>query len=129
MNRSWRQFARLFGTQFKITVREKQVWFWSIFYPVLLMVIFMVIFGGSPEGSFSAKVAVVKPQSNAAADGLAEVLGSIEALTIENEASVAEAEAKPKDQDIDAVLVLPESAEAGELKVLLHKEKQNSASS
>jgi ABC-2 type transport system permease protein len=56
-----RQFKKLFEAHFKSTFREKQVWFWSVFYPVLLLVIFLMIFGGSDakEANFTAKIAVV----------------------------------------------------------------------
>jgi ABC-2 type transport system permease protein len=56
-----RQFRKLFEAHMKSTFREKQVWFWSIFYPVLLLVIFLMIFGGSDkkESNFTVQIAVV----------------------------------------------------------------------
>src|SRR5690606_39339445 len=41
-----KQFKQMFLAQLKLTLREKQAWFWGIFFPVILMVIFMIIFSG-----------------------------------------------------------------------------------
>ena len=42
MAKSLKQLRMLFAAQIKETFRERQVWFWQILFPVLLLVIFMV---------------------------------------------------------------------------------------
>ena len=59
-----KQFRQMFMAQLKMTLREKQAWFWGIFFPVILMVIFMVIFSGDSNEEFEAKVAVVNENPN-----------------------------------------------------------------
>ena len=50
---NFKQFKKMFSAQLKLTLREKQAWFWGIFFPVILMVIFMVIFSGSSRTNFN----------------------------------------------------------------------------
>jgi len=127
----WMQFKRLFGAHFKMTFREKQVWFWSIFYPVLLMVIFMVIFGGGGSGDFSAKVALIQPPgANSAAGSVAEGLRQIDLLQVEqDELTEEEALSRLTDKKLDAVILLPGTEGAGELRLVMHKEEQVSTTS
>jgi len=122
----WLQFKRLFGAHLKMTFREKQVWFWSIFYPVLLMVIFMVIFGGGGSGEFSAKVALVQPSgAGASADPIAEGIRQIDLLQIEDDAlTEEEALARLTEKELDAVIMLPQAAGTDELRLIMHKEEQ-----
>lgn len=121
-----RQFGKLFGAHFKMTFREKQVWFWSIFYPVLLLVIFLLIFGRTGSDDFSARIAVVEGASAPAAAGVKEALGYVDVLeqTEEKPANLDEARQWLIDKEVDAVVALPEAG--GEIKLLLNKEKQNS---
>ncbi|SFS84310.1 ABC transporter permease [Paenibacillus sp. BC26] len=127
----WKPFKKLFGAQFKMTFRDKNVWFWSIFYPVLLLVIFIMIFGGSSGGSFTAKLALVEPASNTLAEDLRSGLKQIDVFEYKSETPVSREKAEEwlKDRDVDAVIVLPQSADASSLELLLNKEKQNSPSS
>jgi len=132
----WLQFKRLFGAHLKMTFREKQVWFWSIFYPVLLMVIFMVIFGGGGSGSgdFSASVALVQPSgtdaSESPANPIAEGIRHIDLLEIVDDAlTEEEALARLTDKKLDAVIILPDAAGAEELRLVMHKEEQVSTTS
>ncbi|MBU5440553.1 ABC transporter permease [Paenibacillus sp. MSJ-34] len=125
----WNQFKKLFGMHFKSTFREKQVWFWSIFYPVLLMIIFIMIFGGNGSDSFSAKIAVVETNANAVSGQWKETIRHIPVLEWENESQTDRdrAEQMLKDKDVDAVLILPESDQERNITLLFNREKQNSA--
>ncbi len=51
---SFKQFPQMFSAQIKMMFREKQVWFWNIFFPIILMVIFMIIFGGNSTDEFTS---------------------------------------------------------------------------
>jgi len=127
MAKNMKQLRMLFAAQVKETFRERQVWFWSIVFPVLLMVIFMVIFGGSSD--FSAKVAIVGERSGAAAETFVAAAEATGVLEIEQALALQEAESKLKDNRVDAVIVLPDSGEAGEFRLLLNAERQTSSTS
>jgi ABC-type multidrug transport system, permease component len=122
-----KQLRMLFDAQLKETFRERQVWFWSIMFPVLLLVIFMVIFGG--DGDFSAKVAIVGERSGAAAEAFVQAAEATGVLKIEQDLDLQEAEKRLKDKRIDAVIVLPESGETGDFRLLLNAEGQTSSTS
>lgn len=127
MVRGMKQFRMLFTAQLKETFREKQVWFWSILFPVLLLVIFMIIFGGMSRGEFSAKVAIVGSPEGTAAEVFVQAAESSGVLQIESELGYDEAVQKLKDNRLDAVIMLPESADAGRFRLLLNAEKQGSS--
>jgi ABC-2 type transport system permease protein len=127
-----RQFRKLFEAHFKSTFREKQVWFWSVFYPVLLLVIFLMIFGGSDakESNFTAKIAVVSAeQQNQDATQLLATLQKIPVLEWKDKQPVTRKQAEDwvKNKDIDAAIVLPSGDMAKPIELIIHKEKQNSA--
>lgn len=125
-----KQFSKMLGAQIKMTFREKQAWFWGIFFPVILMVIFMVIFGSGSSEDFEAKIAVVDESPNPASAAMLEQLRSIPMFQIEGGAAVSreEAETLVKEKDISAAVILPQSAEgAGELKLIVHKETERGA--
>ncbi|MEX2462530.1 MAG: ABC transporter permease [Paenibacillaceae bacterium] len=126
------QFSKLFEAHFKSTFREKQVWFWSIFYPVLLLVIFLMIFGGSDakEVNFTVKIAVVAAeQQNQDATQLLTALQHIPALEWESKETVSRQQAEDwvKSKNIDAAIVLPSGDMSKPVELIIHKEKQNSA--
>ncbi|XEC96899.1 ABC transporter permease [Paenibacillus tarimensis] len=131
INKFGKQFVKLFGAHFKMTFREKQLWFWSIFYPVLLLVIFMVIFGNTSSDSFSAKIALVEPEPGPAAEGIKQGIGHIDSFELKEEqpVSLEQAEIWLKEKEIDAVLMLPQSTDGSVMKLILNKEKQNASSS
>lgn len=124
------QLLKLFAANFKTTFREKQVWFWSIFYPVLLLVVFLTIFGGSGDDdtNFQASVAVVKEQASPLADRMEGILKEIPVLEWEETKPVSKEQAEEwlKEKEIDAVIVLPEGKEGKQIGLLINKEKQNS---
>jgi ABC-2 type transport system permease protein len=123
-----KQLGKLFGAQIKMMFREKQVWFWNLFFPVILMVIFMVIFAGGGGSDFKAKIAVVKPSANETSDMIESYLRQIPVLEWESgqPVSAEQADAWVKEKDVDAVIVLPE-AEATTLRLIVNKESETSA--
>lgn len=126
---SFRQFSKMFGAQVKMTFREKQAWFWGIFFPVILMVLFMIIFGGGSDEAFKAKVAVVEEQPNAASKVLLEQIRQLPVFEIESGEPVSreQAEAWVKEKAVAAVIVLPESADAKSLQLVVNKENEQGA--
>ncbi|WP_234998551.1 ABC transporter permease [Salirhabdus sp. Marseille-P4669] len=119
------QFKQMFLAQLKITLREKQAWFWGIFFPVILMVIFMVIFSGSSEEDFKAEVAIVNENPNATSEMMLSQLEAIPVLEMEEESvSREEAEELVKEQEISAAIVLPESEEATDILLIVNKEDE-----
>ncbi|MFC5532217.1 ABC transporter permease [Cohnella yongneupensis] len=127
---SGKQFVKLFGANMKLMFREKQVWFWNIFFPVILMVIFMVIFGGG-SSEFKAKIAVVETKANATSDRLVQQLRQVPVFEWKSEQPVDQAQADKwiKDKDVDAVIVLPEAEDAKTLKLIFNTENEQGATS
>jgi ABC-2 type transport system permease protein len=126
-----KQLRKLFEANFKSTFREKQVWFWSVFYPVMLLVIFLMIFGKSADDSgtsFSAKIAVVAEQQNEFTGQMFTSLKQIPVLKLKDENTVTKQQAEDwlKSKDIDAAIILPSSAVNQQIGLILNKEKENS---
>ncbi|MCD9024398.1 ABC transporter permease [Cohnella sp. NL03-T5] len=109
--------------------REKQVWFWNLFFPIILMALFMVIFGGGGSGEFKAKIAVVKQQSNATSDMLETHLRQVSVFEWKSEQPVSKEQADTwiKDKDVDAVIILPESENNKALQLVVNKENEKNA--
>ncbi|WP_410513519.1 ABC transporter permease [Paenibacillus sp. BR2-3] len=126
-----KQLMKLFTAQLKTMFREKQVWFWNLFFPVILMVLFMIIFGGGSSSDFKAKVALVKPQSNAAADTLEAGLRKMPVLEWKTEQAVSREQADTwiKDKDVDAVIILPQRENAGNIQLIVNAENETNATS
>lgn len=125
-----KQFSKMFTSQIKMMFREKQVWFWNIFFPVILMVIFMVIFGGGSSSSFKATIAIVDPQPNATSKLLIEQLRQISVFEFKEEQPVSKEKGTEwvENQDIDALIVLPESESATKLQLIVNKQDEKGAS-
>ncbi len=127
------QLMKLFAANFKITFREKQVWFWSIFYPVFLLVVFLTIFGGIGGGdddSFSAKIAVVAPLASETSEQMEQILRQIKVLEWKDEQLVSRDQAEKwlKEKDIDAIIVLPDGETTKKVELIFNREKEQSAS-
>ncbi|MFD1636858.1 ABC transporter permease [Evansella tamaricis] len=122
----FKQFKQMFAAQLKLTFREKQAWFWGIFFPVILMSIFMVIFSGSSDNEFSAKVAIVNENPNPTSEMLLQQLTSIPVLEIESGDTVSREKADElvKDQEVHAAIVLPESADDTSIFFIVNKENE-----
>ncbi|HEX7057532.1 MAG TPA: ABC transporter permease [Bacilli bacterium] len=123
-----KQVRKIFFAQLKTTFREKAVWFWSIGFPVLLLIIFLTIFAAPEDEAFSANVALVMENENPATSQLAQTLRQIPALEWKTKEPVTKEEAEKwvKDKEVDAAIVLPTTAEGGGVSLLLNAEKQNS---
>jgi len=124
-----KQLRKLFGAQIKMMFREKQVWFWNLFFPIILMVLFMIIFGGGGSSEFKAKIAVVKPMANESSNMLENHLRGIPVLEWKSEQPVSREQADTwvKDKDIDAVIILPESEAATSIELIVNKENEINA--
>ena len=121
-----KQFKHMLIAQLKLTLREKQAWFWGIFFPVILMVIFMTIFGGTSDDEFSAKVAIVNENPNPTSEMLLSQIKKIPVLEMETDKPISrkEADQMVKDQDIDAAIVLPSSSDATSILLVVNKEDE-----
>lgn len=135
-----KQFRKLFGANVKMMFREKQVWFWNIFFPIILMSIFMLIFGGGGSSDFKAKVAVVGPADFGASDVMDDsaimfnMLKQIPVLEWKSDVPVTPEQADEwiKDKDVDGVIVLPGSGEgsgAGSLGLIVNTENETNVTS
>lgn len=121
-----KQFSKMFSAQLKMMFREKQVWFWNIFFPIILMVIFMVIFGGNSGGSFKATIAVVDSQPNAASSMLLEQLRQLPMFEFKEQQPVSKELGKEwvEKEDIDALIILPETNDASTLQLIINKKNE-----
>ncbi|SDY25068.1 ABC-2 type transport system permease protein [Evansella caseinilytica] len=121
-----KQFKQMFLAQLKLTFREKQAWFWGIFFPVILMVIFMVIFSGGSNDEFSAKVAIVDENPNPTSETLLHQINALPVLEVESGGPVSREKADElvKDKDVDAAIILPESVDATSLLLVVNKENE-----
>lgn len=126
-----KQLGKLFEAHLKMTFRDKGVWFWALAYPVFLMVIFLLIFGGLAGGGdgFSARVAVVKEQDGPVAAAFEQMLRQMPVLEWETEEAVdrAEAERLVLDKAIDAFIVLPDGQSTTTVELVVHREKEQSS--
>lgn len=125
-----KQFSNMFVAQIKMMFREKQVWFWNIFFPVILMVLFMIIFGGSSGSEFKATVAVADPQPNASSAMMLEQLKQIPVFEFKEEQPVSKEQGAEwvEQKDIDALIVLPDSESGAALQLIVNKEDEQGAS-
>mgnify|MGYP001431422986 CR=1 FL=1 len=125
---AWKQFPQMFMAHLKMTFREKSVWFWNIFFPVILMSLFMIIFGGGLNDELKAKVAVAEPQSNAVSTLLLEQLRQLPMLEFAEGQPVAmdKGQELVKDKKVDALIVLPASETDHSLGLVVNREDERS---
>ncbi|HWO77894.1 MAG TPA: ABC transporter permease [Bacillus sp. (in: firmicutes)] len=121
-----KQFRQMFMAQLKMTFREKQAWFWGIFFPVILMVIFMLIFSGDSNEEFEAKVAIVNENPNETSQMLFEQIQNLSMLEIETGEPVSreQAESWLKEEDVNAVIVLPETLDEKSILLMVNRENE-----
>lgn len=126
-----KQFIKLFETNFKNMFRDKQVWFWQIFFPIILMSIFMLIFGGSDNDDFKAKIAVVQPVQNEASAAMLEGLRQIPVFEWKADAPVTaeQADAWIREKEVDGVIYLPENGQAEQIRLVVNTENEQNATS
>lgn len=125
---NFKQFKQMFLAQVKITFREKQAWFWGIFFPVIIMVIFMTIFGGGSNDDFSTKVAIVNESPNETSTIMASQLQQIPIIEVSDPVNEEKARELVKEKEVDAAIILPESAQATSIKLVVNKEEEQSVS-
>jgi ABC-2 type transport system permease protein len=123
---SAKQFKQMLSVQLKMTFREKQAWFWGIFFPVILMVVFMVIFSGGSEEDFEAKIAIVNENPNQTSDMLLNQITQIPVLEIESDEPVSREQADEwvKEEEVAAAIVLPASEESTTIELIVNKENE-----
>lgn len=123
---NFNQFKKMFAAQLKLTLREKQAWFWGIFFPVILMVIFMVIFSGNSDDEFQSEIAIVADNPNPASEMLLTQMNQLPILDVKSGKPVSRntAEQWVKDQEVDAAIILPESAEDTSFVLVVNKEDE-----
>ncbi|MEH7273227.1 ABC transporter permease [Neobacillus vireti] len=126
---NFNQFKKMFGAHLKLTLREKQAWFWGIFFPVILMVIFMVIFSGSSDDEFQSKIAIVAESPNPTSEMLVTQITQLPILEVKTDEPVSRdtAEQWVKDKEVDAAIVLPASADDTSFVLLVNKEDERGA--
>jgi ABC-2 type transport system permease protein len=126
--KSYHQFKQMFLAQLKLTLREKQAWFWGIFFPVILMVIFMTIFSGNAESEFNAEIAIVQSSSNPTSEMMLKQIQQIPVLETKSEKPVSRDKAEEwlKEKEVDAAIILPESENATSILLLVNKENEKS---
>lgn len=124
--RNLHQFKKMFAAQLKLTFREKQAWFWGIFFPIILMSIFMVIFSGSSDNEFSAKVAIVNENPNPTSEMLLQQISQIPVLELATEEPInrTQAEELVKDQEVHAAIVLPSADTDTSILLVVNKENE-----
>lgn len=124
--KNFKQFKMMFLAQLRLTLREKQAWFWGIFFPVILMTIFMVIFSGGNEDDFSATVAIVSENPNPTSDMLLTQISHIPVIEIETGEPVSRENADKlvKDKKVQAAIILPESTDSTSILLLVNQENE-----
>lgn len=119
----------MLSAQLKLTLREKQAWFWGIFFPVILMVIFMVIFSGNSDEEFQSEIAIVDPNPNPASEMLLTQISGLPVFEVKTGKPVSREKAEEwvKDQEVNAAIILPESANASSVLLIVNKEDEQGA--
>jgi ABC-2 type transport system permease protein len=123
---NFNQFKKMFSAQLKLTLREKQAWFWGIFFPVILMVIFMVIFSGSSDNEFESEIAIVADNPNPTSEMLLTQITQLSILDVKTGEPVSRSTAEQwvTDKEVDAAIVLPESTEDTSFVLVVNKEDE-----
>lgn len=123
-----KQFKQMFLAQLKLTFREKQAWFWGIFFPVILMSIFMVIFSGGSNEEFESNVAIVKESPSETSEIMLSQLQQIAGMEIKSAkpVSLETATSWVKEQEVDAAIVLPDSEKSSSIELIVNKENEQS---
>ncbi|MBH5317443.1 ABC transporter permease [Paenibacillus sp. GSMTC-2017] len=120
----------MFMAQIKMMFREKQVWFWNVFFPIILMVIFMSIFGGgNSTSSFKAKIAFVDAVPNASSKVLYDGIKQIPVFELKEEQPVTleQGKALVENDEINALIILPEKEGTSEVQLIVNRENEMGA--
>ncbi|WP_240647426.1 ABC transporter permease [Paenibacillus nanensis] len=124
-----KQFAGMFAAQVKTMFRDKQTWFWSLFFPIILMVLFMIIFGGGGSSSFKATIAVADPSPNASSTAILETLKQIPVFELKEDQPVTVDQGRDwvEQEDVDALIVLPKTEGVSEVGLIVNRASEQSA--
>lgn len=90
----------------KMTLRNKTVLFWSLFFPIFMMLLFGAMFAGNQAPKYD--IGLVNKSESEVASKLEESLREIEALVITEEGEEKEKEALKEGERV-AVIIIPES--------------------
>lgn len=96
-------YLSMVSANFKMTVRNRQSLFWLFVFPILMMTLLGIVFGGiSNQG---ASIAVVSKEKSQVADSIYKSFKEIDSFTVEKQ-SEGRALKELKNGDLDAVIVM-----------------------
>ncbi|MBN2025612.1 MAG: ABC transporter permease [Actinobacteria bacterium] len=99
------KYSKMFLYEMKMTLREREVIFWMLIFPIALMLILGFVFGGS--GDIRITIGVVDLDDSALSRRIVEALESIEAIEVKT-GSEDEERAELKDDDRNALIIIEE---------------------
>src|SRR3990172_11213410 len=100
-----KSFLKLFISNLKLMMRDKQMLFWSMMFPLLFTFIFGFFFG---KGSSSTgTVALINQSDTKIAKELVKSFDKANIFKIQKEKSADEAKDLMKQNDITAIVVIP----------------------
>jgi len=100
--RAFADFTKAFTLMF---LRNRQALFWTFFFPVLLMGLLGIVFGGGFGGDFN--LAIVKLDDGMVANVVVQAFKNADGVTVSVAQSEDEALARLEDGSVQGVLVLP----------------------
>lgn len=103
-------FFSMVVANFKMTVRNRQALFWLFVFPILLMSLLGIVFGGA--NNQTAKIGIVVADEGRTAKSIYESFSAIEAFNVKK-LNRAEALSRLKAGDLDAVLVMEKNFAKG----------------
>lgn len=103
-------FLAMLTANFKMTVRNRQALFWLFVFPILLMSLLGIVFGGVDNQT--AKIGIVVNDEGRTAKSIYESFSAIEAFNVKKLNRV-EALSRLKAGDLDAVLVMEKNFAKG----------------
>lgn len=105
-----RSYINLLVANFKMTVRNRQSLFWLFVFPVLMMSLLGLVFGGA--GQQQAKIAIVQNDGGLTASSISKSFSKISAFAVTKE-SKAMAMKDLKNGNVDGVLVMEKGFASG----------------
>ena len=100
-----KRFYKVFVYDFKMTLRQREAMFWMFLFPILLMVILGLIFGGANQVRLA--IGIVDLDGSPVSEAIVRAFQEIDGLVIATGSEDAERLAI-KDGDRNAVLIIPE---------------------
>ncbi|MFC1656519.1 ABC transporter permease [Patescibacteria group bacterium] len=99
---------KLFFTNLKMTTRNSQALFWSLFFPLVFTFIFGMFFGGD-NASIIGDVALINNSESELAQNFEKVLDESEVFSIEKNIELDEAKKEIQKGKLSGAIVVPES--------------------